>query len=248
MRHMRLFILTDLKPLFQSEAKCRAIDMTMSFYSLANKTHFHNKGLAHGLALKVRGFGTRKWPIESCWRKFDIEQTFRCWTIFFLQLEETMLNLVAITRPPYNPTGKFTSIQKRNSKCIGISKRTFKYYLEQHHLEWECSLPKLNGSFFEDDQQEAHKSSGNDENVHEEVEWENLVTNSCDPRLSISDSATITGECIKNCKIGQDWSRNVGCFSAYCVWHMALKGRSLFKGKRGLIMRIMWPENRVYVC
>ena len=189
--------------------------MKMSFYSLANKTLFHNKGLAHGLALKVRGFGTRKWPVESCRRKFDIEQTFRCRTIFFLQLEETMLNLVAITRSPYNPTGKFTSIQ--NSKCIGISKRTFKYYLEQHHLEWECSLPKLNASFFQDDQQEAHKSSGNDENVHEEVEWENQVTNCRDPRLSISDSATITGECIKNCKIGQDWSRNVCCFSAYCV-------------------------------
>ena len=71
-----------------------------------------------------------------------------------------------------------------------MSKRTSKYYLEQHHLDWEyshCSLPKLNGSFFEDDQQEAQTSSGNDENVHGEVEWENQVTNSRDPRLSISD-------------------------------------------------------------
>ena len=45
-----------------------------------------------------------------------------------------------------------------------MSKRTVKYYLEQHHLDWNCphcSLPKLNGSFFEDDQQEAHTSSGN---------------------------------------------------------------------------------------
>ena len=53
-----------LKPLFQSEAKCRAIDMEMIFYSHANKTHFHNKGFALGLILKVRVFRTRKWPIN----------------------------------------------------------------------------------------------------------------------------------------------------------------------------------------
>ena len=29
----------------------------------ANKTHFHKKGCALGLILKVRVFGTRKWPI-----------------------------------------------------------------------------------------------------------------------------------------------------------------------------------------
>ena len=28
-----------------------------------NKTHFHNKGFALSLVLKVRFFGTRKWPI-----------------------------------------------------------------------------------------------------------------------------------------------------------------------------------------
>ena len=41
----------------------------------------------------------------------------------------------------------------------------------------------MNCSFFEDDQQEAHTSSRNDENVHEEVEWNNEVTNSRDLRL-----------------------------------------------------------------
>ena len=52
------------KPLFQSEAKCEAIDMKMSFYSHANKTHFpQNKGFALSLTLTVRVFGTRKWPI-----------------------------------------------------------------------------------------------------------------------------------------------------------------------------------------
>ena len=51
------------KPLYQSEAKCEAIDiMLMIFYSHANKTSFHNIGFAVSLILKVRGFGTRKWP------------------------------------------------------------------------------------------------------------------------------------------------------------------------------------------
>ena len=39
--------------------------MEMIFYSRANKTHFHKKGFALGLILKVRGFETRKWPIGS---------------------------------------------------------------------------------------------------------------------------------------------------------------------------------------
>ena len=48
---------------FQNEAKCEAIDMKMISYSHANKTHFHNTGFALSLVLKVRCFGTRKWPI-----------------------------------------------------------------------------------------------------------------------------------------------------------------------------------------
>ena len=48
---------------FQNEAKCEAIDMKMIFNYYANKTHFHNKGFALSLVLKVRFFGTRKWPI-----------------------------------------------------------------------------------------------------------------------------------------------------------------------------------------
>ena len=38
--------------------------MKMSFNYDANKTHFHNKGFALSLVLKVRFFGTRKWPIQ----------------------------------------------------------------------------------------------------------------------------------------------------------------------------------------
>ena len=60
------------KSLFQSEAKCEAIDVKMIFNYDANKTHFHNKGFALSLVLKVRCFGTRKWPIASfpCGGKF----------------------------------------------------------------------------------------------------------------------------------------------------------------------------------
>ena len=38
--------------------------MKMIFNYHANKTYFHNKGFALSLVLKVRFFGTRKWPIE----------------------------------------------------------------------------------------------------------------------------------------------------------------------------------------
>ena len=37
--------------------------MEIIFHSHANKTHFHKKGCAPSLILKVRGFGTRKEPI-----------------------------------------------------------------------------------------------------------------------------------------------------------------------------------------
>ena len=41
-------------PLFQTQAKCKAIDMKIILYSHANKTHFHKKGFALSLVLKVR--------------------------------------------------------------------------------------------------------------------------------------------------------------------------------------------------
>ena len=50
-------------PLFQNEGKCSAFDMEIIFHCHANKTHFHEKGCAPSLILKVRVFGTRKWPI-----------------------------------------------------------------------------------------------------------------------------------------------------------------------------------------
>ena len=43
-----------LNPLYQKEVKCSTFDMEMIFHSRANKTHFHKKGFALGLILKVR--------------------------------------------------------------------------------------------------------------------------------------------------------------------------------------------------
>jgi len=53
------------EPLYQNEDKCSAFNMETIFHSRANKTHFHKKDCALGLILKVRVFGTRKWPIIS---------------------------------------------------------------------------------------------------------------------------------------------------------------------------------------
>ena len=39
--------------------------MEIIFHSHANKTHFHTRGCALGLILKVKVLGTQKWPIEQ---------------------------------------------------------------------------------------------------------------------------------------------------------------------------------------
>ena len=56
---------SSLGPLYQNEVKCSTFDMEVIFHSHANKTHFHKKGCALGLIVKVRVFGTRKWPIKK---------------------------------------------------------------------------------------------------------------------------------------------------------------------------------------
>ena len=47
----------------QNEAKCETFVVKMSFICIIIKNHFHINGFALRLALKVRFFGTRKWPI-----------------------------------------------------------------------------------------------------------------------------------------------------------------------------------------
>ena len=39
--------------------------MEIIFHSHANKTHFHKRGCALGLILKVKVLGTQKWPIDQ---------------------------------------------------------------------------------------------------------------------------------------------------------------------------------------
>ena len=48
---------------FQNEAKCETFVVKMSFICITTKNHFHINGFALSLALKVRFFGTQKWPI-----------------------------------------------------------------------------------------------------------------------------------------------------------------------------------------
>ena len=53
-----------LVALLQSDSWCIALHMKMSFHShVLDKTHFHMKGFARGLALKTRHKTIRKWPI-----------------------------------------------------------------------------------------------------------------------------------------------------------------------------------------
>ena len=91
-------------PLFQNEGRCLAFDMEIIFHSHANKTHFHKKGCAPRLILKVKVFGTRKWPIKGTTPR-NFEQQGKCWQ----RVEEkknvrkNMADLHASKWHPHNP-------------------------------------------------------------------------------------------------------------------------------------------------
>ena len=51
------------KPHFQNEAQCETFVVKINFICIIIENHFHINGFALSLALKVRFFGTRKWPI-----------------------------------------------------------------------------------------------------------------------------------------------------------------------------------------
>ena len=53
-----------IEPRYESEAKCKAFIMKISFHSYANKTNFHMKSCALGLAFIMRYTATWKWPID----------------------------------------------------------------------------------------------------------------------------------------------------------------------------------------
>ena len=54
-----MFIVMSIGHFFisQNEGRCSAFDMEIIFHSHANNTHFHKKGCAPSLILKVRVFG-----------------------------------------------------------------------------------------------------------------------------------------------------------------------------------------------
>ena len=77
-------------PLFQIEGRWSAFDMEISFHSHANKTHFHKKGCAPSLILKVRVFGTRKpWLITTL--VLTAAKFVVCFFFFFFTI--TIMNL-----------------------------------------------------------------------------------------------------------------------------------------------------------
>ena len=62
--------------------------MEMIFHSHANETHFHKEDCALGLILKVRVFGTRKWPI------IDSNKKAAASALFLLRMHKMALMLV----------------------------------------------------------------------------------------------------------------------------------------------------------
>ena len=97
------------KPLFQSEGKCKAIDMKMIFFILMEMiNHFHNKGFALRLILKARLFGTWKWLI----RNWPISMTFKPWHSF------EGLGLLFSNRQFKGPTSKPTEVEGETSNFL----------------------------------------------------------------------------------------------------------------------------------
>ena len=59
------------EPRYESEARCTAFHMKISFVSTWMKTNFHTKSCAPSLAFITRFTATRKWPIASTRRKIQ---------------------------------------------------------------------------------------------------------------------------------------------------------------------------------
>ena len=70
-----------LKPLFQSEAKCEAIDVKMILI-LMQTAHFHKKGFTLSLVYNVRVFGARNCLLRTL-RQTNIKRI--SWIYFILQ-------------------------------------------------------------------------------------------------------------------------------------------------------------------
>ena len=114
---------------FQSEAKCEAIDMKIIFNYDANKTYFHNKGFALTLVLKVRFFGTRKWPIRTgkfCPELVQIEGKTWNWNKRWLWRNGTRISVWNI---PFRKTGVPFYILRCLLKFSAWSTLTFVFHI-----------------------------------------------------------------------------------------------------------------------
>ena len=99
-----------------------------------------------------------------------------------------------------------------------MSRRTFKYYLDRHNLDWECSfcaLPKLNDSFFDDDLQRIQTPTRINRNVREAVEVvdENMLAQA--ENEIWADFDEITKNYGSNFKIAHINANSVGGFKFY---------------------------------
>ena len=66
---------------FQNEAKCETFVVKMRNICIIIENHFHINGFALSLALKVRFFGIRKWPIGRC----GALQFSSCWAWYLVK-------------------------------------------------------------------------------------------------------------------------------------------------------------------
>ena len=66
------------EPHYESEAKCKAFHVKISFVCKRMKTHFDNKNFGRNLAFIMRFKATRKWPIVYTVRSLCLSKCSKC--------------------------------------------------------------------------------------------------------------------------------------------------------------------------
>ena len=99
---------------FQNEAKCETFVVKMSFICIIIKNHFHINSFALSLALKVRFFGTRKWPIRE-------SLTFRYTSCWLSHMSRNYKKIYFTTKQQWQ-ISHFTPISKQREKSRKNSK------------------------------------------------------------------------------------------------------------------------------
>ena len=102
---------------FQNEAKCETVVVKMSFICIIIKIHFRINGFALSLALKVRFFGTRKWPIRE-------SLTFRYTSCWLSRISRKYKKVYFTTKQQWQ-ISHFTPVSKQSEK----SRKKFKFLL-----------------------------------------------------------------------------------------------------------------------